>query len=457
MNDKSILFQQAAEKIAFDGEHRQKINFNIGKYDQAVVAGKKKYAKIELAKERAANIKHKTLMQLDKLLVEFETNFTHNGGKVIWARHADEAVRQISAILNKEKINKIVKSKSMTTEEIGLNEHLEKLHIQAVETDLGEFIVQQAGEKPYHIVTPAMHKSKQDVADLYHQKFGLDTNSTPEEITAYTRRLLREEFQSAGAGITGANFILADIGGIAITENEGNALMSVAYPKIHIVVVGIEKVLPSVEDLDLFWPLLATHGTGQHLTVYNSIITGPSANHYGPEQMYVVLLDNGRTDLLSKVRQRKALSCIRCGACLNACPVYKNIGGYTYDTTYSGPIGSVITPHLQSMKDYKHLSFASSLCGQCTEVCPVKIPLHELLLLNRSDAVKEGYTESSERFVMKTATKILKSRKLLDSAGGSTKNLVLRYFMKKQWGSRRTMPVLAKKSFSERWKEQNNQ
>ena len=455
MSEKSILFQQAAEKIAFDTEHRRKITFNIGKYDQAVVAGKQRYAQLELAKERAANVKHKTLMQLDKFLVEFETNFTRNGGKVIWARHADEAVRQISAILTREKVTKVVKSKSMTTEEIGLNEHLEKLQIDAVETDLGEFIVQQAGEKPYHIVTPAMHKSKQDVADLYHQKFDLDEHSTAEEITAYTRKLLREEFQSAGAGITGANFILADVGGIALTENEGNAIMSVAYPKIHIAVVGIEKVLPSIEDLDLFWPLLATHGTGQHMTVYNSIITGPSANKFGPEQMYVVLLDNGRSDLLSKVKQRSALSCIRCGACLNACPVYKNIGGYTYDTTYSGPIGSVITPHLKDMNEYKHLSFASSLCGQCTEVCPVKIPLHELLLLNRADAVKEGWTLPSERFMMKTANRFLKKRSLLDMTSGSTKNLVLKYFFKKQLGPRRTMPVLAKKSFSELWKEQN--
>lgn len=455
MSEKSILFQQAAEKIAYDTEHRRKITFNIGKYDQAVAAGKQRYAQLELAKERAANVKHKTLMQLDKFLVEFETNFTRNGGKVIWARHADEAVRQISAILTREKVTKVVKSKSMTTEEIGLNEHLEKLQIDAVETDLGEFIVQQAGEKPYHIVTPAMHKSKQDIADLYHQKFDLDEHSTAEEITAYTRKLLREEFQSAGAGITGANFILADVGGIALTENEGNAIMSVAYPKIHIAVVGIEKVLPSIEDLDLFWPLLATHGTGQHMTVYNSIITGPSANKFGPEQMYVVLLDNGRSDLLSKVKQRSALSCIRCGACLNACPVYKNIGGYTYDTTYSGPIGSVITPHLKDMNEYKHLSFASSLCGQCTEVCPVKIPLHELLLLNRADAVKEGWTLPSERFMMKTANRFLKKRSLLDMTSGSTKNLVLKYFFKKQWGPRRTMPVLAKKSFSELWKEQN--
>jgi L-lactate dehydrogenase complex protein LldF len=453
MNDKANIFNKNAEKVAFDKDHRQKINFNISQYDRAVVNGKQRYDKLEIAKQRAANIKHKTLAQLDKYLVEFETNFTRNGGKVLWARHAEEACTQIIKLLKEENIKKVVKSKSMTTEEIKLNDQLEKFGIQSLETDLGEFIVQLAGEKPYHIVTPAMHKSKKDVADLYHQKFQVDPESTPEQITAYTRSLLRDEFQQAGAGITGANFLLADIGGIALTENEGNGLMSMAFPKIHIVIAGIEKILPSVDDLDLFWPLLATHGTGQHMTVYNSIVTAARNQSDSSTQMVVVLLDNGRSKLLEKSRQRSALSCIRCGACLNVCPVYKNIGGYTYDTTYTGPIGSVITPHMQDMKENKHLSFASSLCGACTEVCPVKIPLHELLLLNRAQAVSEGWTLPSERFVMKNATRVLKSRKLVDFAGSSTKNIVLKYFFASQWGDKRTLPKFAKKSFSQLWRE----
>lgn len=455
MNDKAIIFNKNAEKVAFDKGHRQKINFNISQYDRAVVNGKQRYDKLEIAKQRAANIKHKTLAQLDKYLVEFETNFTQNGGKVLWARHAEEACAQIVKLLKEENIKKVVKSKSMTTEEIKLNDQLEMNGIQSLETDLGEFIVQLAGEKPYHIVTPAMHKSRQDVADLYHQKFQIDPQSTPEQITAYTRSLLRDEFQQAGAGITGANFLLADIGGIALTENEGNGLMSMAFPKIHIVIAGIEKILPSVDDLNLFWPLLATHGTGQHMTVYNSIVTAARHQSDSSTQMVVVLLDNGRSKLLEKSRQRSALSCIRCGACLNVCPVYKNIGGYTYDTTYTGPIGSVITPHMQGMKENKHLSFASSLCGACTEVCPVKIPLHELLLLNRAQAVSEGWTLPSERFVMKNATRVLKSRKFVDFAGSSTKNLVLKYFFASQWGDKRTLPKFAKKSFSQLWRERN--
>ncbi len=456
MNEKVNIFNKNAEKIAFDKDHRQKINFNIAQYDKAVAKGKNQYDQLETARQRAANVKHKTLSQLDKYLVEFETNFTRNGGKVLWARHAEEAASLVLKLLKEEKVSKVVKSKSMTSEEIKLNEYLEKNKIQSLETDLGEFIVQLAGEKPYHIVTPAMHKSKEDVAALYHEKFQIDADSSPEQITSYTRQLLREEFQQAGAGITGANFILADIGGIALTENEGNGLMSMAIPKLHIVIAGIEKMLPSVDDLDLFWPLLATHGTGQSMTAYNSIVTAADKKAGSENQMVVILLDNGRSKLLERSRQRAALSCIRCGACLNVCPVYKNIGGYTYDTTYSGPIGSVITPHMQDMKDNKHLSFASSLCGACTEVCPVKIPLHELLLLNRAQAVDEGWTLPSERFIMKNSTRFLNNRKMVDIAGAGTKNLVLKYFFSSQWGSRRSLPKFAKKSFSQLWREQNS-
>jgi len=456
MSEKAINFNRNAEKVTFDKEHRQKINFNISQYDKAVEKGKQQYDHLEIAKQRAANIKHKSLAQLDKYLVEFETNFTRNGGKVLWARHAEEAATLIIKLIKDEQVKKVVKSKSMTSEEIKLNEHLEKNGIQSLETDLGEFIVQLAGEKPYHIVTPAMHKSKEEVANLFHQKFQTDTESTPEQITAYTRALLREEFQQAGAGITGANFLLADIGGIALTENEGNGLMSMAFPKLHIVIAGIEKMLPSVDDLDLFWPLLATHGTGQVMTAYNSIVTAARQQSDSSTQMVVVLLDNGRSKLLEKSRQRSALSCIRCGACLNVCPVYKNIGGYTYDTTYTGPIGSVITPHMQEMKENKHLSFASSLCGACTEVCPVKIPLHELLLLNRAQAVSEGWTLPKERFVMKNSTRVLNNRRLVDFAGAGTKNLVLKYFFGSQWGNRRILPKFAKKSFNQLWREQNS-
>jgi L-lactate dehydrogenase complex protein LldF len=346
----------------------------------------------------------------------------------------------------------------MITEEIELNRELERKKIEVVETDLGEFIVQQAGQKPYHIVTPAMHLSKEDIASLYHKKFDTPETLTPEELTDYTRVLLREKFVAAEAGITGANFLIAETGSIALTENEGNGLMSMSFPKLHIVVAGIEKIIPRLEDLDLFWPLLATHGTGQQLTAYSNIISGPrnKGEKDGPEEMFLILLDNGRTNLLSKERQRQALSCIRCGACLNSCPVYKNIGGHTYGVTYSGPIGAVITPHLKDFKKYKHLSFASSLCGACTEVCPVKIPLHELLLVNRKEAIENGFYTYFEKKSIDVATFALSNRKRLDMVGGGMKNFAMKLTVKNVWGPRRELPVMAKKSFSQLWKEKEN-
>jgi len=448
-------FLKTSEKVAFDEIHREKIKFNIGRYDAAVDRGNSNYSNMNIAKERAGFLKYKVINELDRYLIEFEDNFTANGGKIIWAQDSSEALKEILKITKKYNISSSVKSKSMTTEEIELNSAFEKAKIDVVETDLGEFIVQQAGQKPYHIVTPAMHMSKEDVALLYNEKFNTSVDLTPEELTLYTRKLLRDKFTNAELGVTGANFLIADTGSIALTENEGNGMLTMSFPKVHIAIAGIEKIIPKLEDLDLFWPLLANHGTGQSITVYNSIISGPRKNNEvdGPENMYLVLLDNGRTKLLKEERQRQALTCIRCGACLNACPVYKNIGGHTYDTTYSGPIGSVITPYLKDFKKYKHLSFASSLCGKCTTVCPVKIPLHELLLVNRNHAIKNGYYTFFEKQSINISSKVLGSRKMLNMLSGSTKNSFMKLTVAGIWGPRRDLPKLAPKSFNELWKE----
>jgi L-lactate dehydrogenase complex protein LldF len=302
-----------------------------------------------------------------------------------------------------------------------------------------------------------MHKSKEEVAELFTQKFGLPAGSTPQQITSYVRGLLRDKFFNADIGITGANFLVADAGAVCLTENEGNAMMSMAFPKVHIVVAGIEKIIPKLRDLDLFWPLLATYGTGQNITVYNSIVTGPRQENEndGPDEMYVVLLDNNCTELLGRKNQRRALGCIRCGACLNVCPVYKSIGGHAYGTTYSGPIGSVITPWLRGMKDYKHVSFASSLCGACTEVCPVKINLHELLLYNRNDSVKEGLASRFDKTLMYAYKTSMGKRKYIDMMSGKTKNKVLKKFFAASWGPHRELPEIAPKSFKELWDERN--
>ena len=448
-------FQEAAEVKAFDPDHRRIINFNIGRYDTAVKRGLSKLANLDASKKKAHTIKWKVMENLDKLLPEFEANFQKKGGKVIWANDAEEANEEILKILKKANAKTVIKSKSMTTEEIHLNEFLEEHNIESVESDLGEYIVQLLGQKPYHIVTPAMHLSKEDIARLFHEKFGTAPDSTPEQLTLKARELLREKYTSADVGITGANFIIADTGSISVTENEGNARLSTTFPKIHIVIVGIEKLIPSISDLDLFLPLLATHGTGQNLTVYNTILGGPRQENEtdGPEEMYVVLLDNGRTNLLAQKEQRQGLYCIRCGACLNACPIYKNIGGHTYNTTYSGPIGSVITPHLRGMEEFKHLSYASSLCGKCTEVCPVKIDIHKMLLLNRKDAVAEGLTTKAEKIGWRAWKQAMLKRSWMDMVGGKMKNIFIKTFFKKSWGKHRNLPEVAGKSFSKQWKE----
>ena len=449
------LFLAASEKKTFDAEHHRKLLFNISQYDKKVVSGKLQYSNLELARSRAAFIKRKTIENLETYLTDFESNFKKRGGQVIWAQNADEAIAEISKIVKKAQAKIVVKSKSMTTEEIHLNAALEKQGVESIETDLGEYIVQLRNEPPYHIVTPAMHLSKEDVAKTFHEKQGTPVNFTPPEIVAHVRKLLKEKYVQADIGITGGNFLVADIGGVAVTENEGNAVNSMAHPKIHIAIVGIEKMIPSINDLDLFWSLLSTHGTGQNLTVYNTLLTGPRqvGEVDGPEEMYVVLLDNGRTELLAQKEQRRALSCIRCGACLNGCPIYKNIGGHAYGTTYSGPIGSVISPFYNGIDKFKHLSFASSLCGKCTDVCPVKIDLHHLLLLNRRDFIAEGHKSKSEDIIWMAWKAAMLKRKTMERGGAKTKNFILKQFFKKSWGNRRVLPVVAPKSFNEIWKD----
>lgn len=450
----SAEFLEKSRQKATDLNHRRTINFNIGRYNAAVPKGKQQFDQLELAREKAKNAKWRAIEQLDQQLETFELEFSKRGGKVIWAETADQAISEILTICRQKGCKTLVKSKSMVTEEIHLNDALQKNGIESVETDLGEYIQQLDEEPPYHIVTPAMHKSKEDVAKLFHEKLGTPANLNPEQLTQVARNILRKKYVEAEVGITGANFIISDIGAVAVTENEGNARLSCAFPRTHIVVVGIEKVIPSVQDLSLFWPLLSTFGTGQKVTVYNTIITGPRQQFEtdGPDEMYVILLDNGRTEILKNPRQRESLYCIRCGACLNACPVYKNIGGHSYGVTYSGPIGSVITPHLKGMDDFKHLSYASSLCGNCTEVCAVKINLHELLLENRHESVQEGTHALSEKMAWKMWKLASMRRGLMNMGGGKLKNSFVNKLFT-SWTDVHGDLQFSQKTFNQLWKE----
>lgn len=458
MQETAASFIAKSTIKAADLDHRRKINFNIAQYNAVVPFGKQQFSGLMTARERAKNTKWRAIENLDAYLEEFEKKITLRGAKVLWAEDGAEAVEQIASICKAKQCRTVVKSKSMVTEEIHLNEHLTELGIESVETDLGEYIQQLDEEPPYHIVTPAMHKSKEDVARLFQDKLGTLPGLSPEQLTLVARDKLRQKYVQAEVGITGANFIIADIGGIAITENEGNARLSSGWPKTHIVVTTIEKVIPTMNDLALFWPLLATYGTGQKITVYNTLITGPRqpGETDGPEEMYVILLDNGRTNLLANAKVREALYCIRCGACLNACPVYKNIGGHSYETTYSGPIGSVITPHLKGMDEYKHLSYASSLCANCTEVCAVRINLHELLLENRSEAVEEGDSTLAERIAWKVWKRASLNRNMMNMSNGKVKNWVVNKVFK-GWTTHRSELDFSLKTFNEMWKEQQGE
>ena len=454
MIDTSQKFKQKSFDKAADLKHRKTINHNIAKYDAVVPVGKKQFADLDFVREKAKNIKWKALETLDVQLEKFEINFLKNGGKVIWAENIEQACEAILKICREKNCKTLVKSKSMVTEEIHLNEFLEKHQIESIETDLGEYIQQLDQEPPYHIVTPAMHKSKEDVARVFHEHLNTPLDLSPEEMTLVAREKMREKYVQAEVGVTGANFLIPETGSIAITENEGNARLSAAWPKTHIVITGIEKVIPQLKDLSLFWPLLATYGTGQQMTVYNSIISGPRSarEQDGPDEMYVILLDNGRTNILQDPISRESLYCIRCGACLNACPVYKNIGGHSYGTTYSGPIGSVITPNLKDLGEWNHLSHASSLCGSCTEVCAVKINLHELLLNNRRETARLGKGNMIEKIAWTVWQQSMLFRPAMNLGNSKIKNWMVNKLFK-GWVAHRSDLNFPEKTFNQQWKE----
>jgi L-lactate dehydrogenase complex protein LldF len=384
-------FKNAAAQVTSQFELRAFLRRALGGYETTRDVSRSKYQNWSDARQAASEIKWEAVNHLDKYLQEFISKLEARGTKVFVAANAESARDYILQVAKENNVRAIIKSKSMTTEEIHLNDALEKEGHAVFESDLGEYIVQLRHEAPYHFVFPAMHLTREQISDLFEKELGSAPTNDPEELTMIARRVMRQKYLEADMGISGANFAVAETGMISITENEGNARLTCALPKIHVAILGIEKVLPRIEDLALFLPMLATMGTGQPLTCYNTLYGGPRqpGEVDGPEQFHVVLLDNRRTELLADAEQRDSLHCIRCGACLNVCPIFKNVGGHSYGTTYQGPIGSVITPHLRGLQNWKHLSSASSLCGACTETCPVGIDLHHHLLQNRRNAAHE--------------------------------------------------------------------
>jgi L-lactate dehydrogenase complex protein LldF len=461
MSAAATQFRKDASRLTHNLQHRGRIQTAVHKYDGSRESAQSRFQDWQGARTGASAVKWDTVNHLDKYLIEFATKIEARGTKVHWASTAAQAREIILQIVREKKARSIIKAKVMTGEEIHLNEALEEAGFPVVESDLGEYIVQLRHEAPYHFVLPAMHLSTGDISDLFARELGSAPTADPAELTMIARRVMRSKYLAADIGISGANFAIAETGMIAITENEGNARLTCALPKVHIALLGIEKILPRLEDLALFLPMLATCGTGQALTCYNSLYAGPRqpGETDGPEELHVVLLDNKRTELLADAEQRDALHCIRCGACLNVCPVYRNIGGHTYGTTYQGPIGSVITPHLRDLQDWKHLSNASSLCGACTETCPMKIDLHHHLLQNRRNAVAarpvwwEKMAFQIFAFVMNRPWLFALSTKmarLFQPLHPLVKGSILD--PARVWTSTRELPKLPPESFKEFWR-----
>ncbi len=425
----------------------------------------------EKLRERGQDVKHEVLEHLDVYLEQFESSVERNRGQVHWASTGREACEIVCEIVRRAQAREVVKAKTMVGEEIDLNQALESAGILGVETDLGEFIVQLAHERPAHIVAPAIHKTRTDVADLFAAHVNPQRTEVPEHLTAIARQTLRQAFARAGVGLSGANFAVAETGTIVVIENEGNIRFSTTAPRVHIALVGVEKLVPRMEDLAVFLRLLARSATGQKLTSYTSLLTGPRrAGEDGPDEMHVVLVDNGRIRALADEGMREALCCIRCGACLNACPVYRKIGGHAYGWVYGGPIGAIITPLFAGLEPARELPFASSLCGACRDVCPVKINIPDLLLRLRakvqqeSPAPKPKGSPVTERMAMRLWAWIMK-RPLAYTLAAHLARFGQRFLVEEAWIKRasmyplgrwtegRDLPALAPKSFRQKFKE----
>lgn len=403
---------------------------------------------------QARAIKDEALLHLDRYLEEFVHNAEKCGAKVHWARDAAEANAIICGLAKEGQARTIVKSKSMTTEETHLNRALEAAGMQVVETDLGEYIIQLAEETPSHIIAPAIHKTRRQVSDLFTSELGAPSTDDIAQMTRTARVTLRDRFAAADVGISGVNFGVAETGTIVIVENEGNIRLTTSLPRMHIAVMGIEKVVPRFADLDVFLKLLPRSATGQRSSTYQSFITGVKRRptDEGPEELHLVLLDNGRSRLLAHPVTRQSLACLRCGACLNACPVYQQIGGHAYGTVYPGPIGAVISPQLMGIEKTSQLPYASSLCGACREVCPVKIDIPRLLLHLRSEiAPRKG--SRAERLAFKMWARIMMSPALykLSSIVGRIVQRVIP--VSRAWTNGRDLRQIESKSFHELWND----
>ncbi len=419
---------------------------------------------MEDMRDRARAIRLHALGHLDELLGRFADAVEELGGHVHFAADGADAIDYIRNLARRENVRRIVKSKSMVTEEIHLNAALEEDDLEVVETDLGEFIIQLAGETPSHIIAPVMHKTRYDVGELFADELGVDYTDDPQELNGIARRHLREIFLTADMGISGCNVAIAESGSIVLVTNEGNGRLTTTAPRIHVAVMGMERIVPTAADAAVILEVLARSATGQRLSVYTNFVTGPrrSDDPDGPDEFHVVILDNGRSRVLGGDTS-EVLACIRCGACLNVCPVYREVGGHAYGTTYSGPIGAVLNPSLMGLERWHDLPYASSLCSACLEACPVRIDLPELLLRLRRRAVEDQHGPEGLERALSWYTRLATNPRLwrgATRAGGLGARLVAKRDWIRSlpgrgsaWTDHRDLPAPAAKPFHTRWKE----
>ncbi|HEX8997786.1 MAG TPA: LutB/LldF family L-lactate oxidation iron-sulfur protein [Ktedonobacterales bacterium] len=422
----------------------------------------------EALRAAGSEIKADVMRHLDRYLLQLEESVTRAGGVVHWARDAEEANAIVTRIAQEAGARRVVKVKSLTTDEIGLNAALQRAGITAVETDLAELIIQLAGERSSHILVPAIHKNRSEIRDLFRRTIaqGQELSDDPQQLTAAARRYLREQFLAAEVAVSGANFAVAETGTIAVVESEGNGRMCLTLPRTLITVMGIEKLLPTFRDFEVFLQLLPRSSTGERMNPYTSLWTGVTPGD-GPQAFHLVLLDNGRTNVLADEVGRQTLHCIRCSACLNICPVYARTGGHAYGSVYPGPIGAILTPQLLGLDRAKTLPYASTLCGACYEVCPVRINIPEVLLHLRGEATQHAGPLDVEAVAMRQLATVFASPQRYERAqriGRYGQRLFVRNgviahlpFMLAGWTSARDLAPLPKQTFRDWWRERERQ